>query len=165
VETPDAPVRTTAKRTRCGLSAQEELLVTELRGALNRLEQRRAEIRAREAALKALETQVMAEIVRLQQIQAAVGQRLDQTDVKADEATVQRESERRKRITQLAGILKKMKPAAAAPIIAQQSDDVSVGVLETLGERPAALIMAQLPPNVSARLARKLVAQPLSKGE
>ena len=67
------------------------------------------------------------------------------------------------RIQQLAGILKKMKPAEAAPILARQSDAVAVGALDALGSRAAGKVLAQMPAERAGILAQKLVAQPASK--
>ena len=67
------------------------------------------------------------------------------------------------RIQQLAGILKKMKPAEAAPILARQSDAVAVGALEALGSRAAGKVLAQMPAERAGVLAQKLVSQPVTK--
>lgn len=66
------------------------------------------------------------------------------------------------RVQQLAGILKKMKPAQAAPILARQTDAVAVGALEALGSRAAGKILAQMPAERASTLAQKLVNRPLS---
>ena len=69
------------------------------------------------------------------------------------------------RIQQLAGILKKMKPAEAAPILARQSDEVAVGTLEALGSRAAGKVLAQMPAERASTLAQKLVARPVAKDD
>lgn len=143
----------TAKRQQCGLTSQEELLVSELRASLARLDAKAVRITAREAALRALQTDVLAQMNELRALQGQVTDSMAARDERMAAA-------RKARIGQLAGILKKMKPAEAAPIIARQDMDVALGVLEALGNRTAGKILAQLPAKVSVRIAKSLVERP-----
>jgi len=150
----EKPPRATAERAGCKLSAQEELLVGELRSGLRKLAERELQVAAREAAVNQLVQQVRAEIARLERLQSQVGSKLT---VREDKLT----SDRGKRIAQVARILKKMKPDAAAPIIGRQSDSDAVATLEALGDRAAAKILAVMPKARAVVLARTLMSQPI----
>ncbi|MFT7623687.1 MAG: flagellar motility protein MotE (MotC chaperone) [Myxococcota bacterium] len=235
----------TATRLDCGLSAHEELLVSELRSSLERLEDRRLQVAAKEAALNNLHAQVIADLTELRRLQGNVGgqvtkvenalsqfkaehkrslfaqrdqqrrlmelkeaqskraaqthrllaerrasvnreqtiqaadlERLETGQVELTEADQEQASsektaaaaktaetkaaaDRKTRIAQLAGILKKMRPGQAAGILAKQPTDVAVGVLEALGARLSSKIMAALSPESSARLTRQLIERPV----
>ena len=153
----DEPVRATAPRVGKPLTAEEDLLASELRAALGRLEARRLEIATREAALQALEAQVQAEMTELRKLQDSIGKKLDQKDDRTGE-------DRKARIAQLARMLKKMKPDEAGRILSVTSDDLAVPTLEALGERQAGLILGAISPARAVELTRKLVATPIAKG-
>ena len=150
----EKPPRGTAERSDCGLSPQEELLVGELRARLRKLADRELRLAAREAAMAQLVLQIRAEIARLEQLQTQVGAKLA---VREDKLA----TDRGKRIAQVARILKKMKPDAAAPIIEKQSDEDAVATLEALGERSAAKILAAMPKTRAVVLARTLMSLPI----
>lgn len=58
---------------------------------------------------------------------------------------------------QMARILATMKPADAVKIMAHLSDDQVEGVLRSLGVRPAAILLAQMPVERAAALSRRLM--------
>ena len=152
-----AAARPTARRVQnCKLSADEELLVSELRAAMARLETRQLALDAREAALRALQSQIAGQMEELRSIQRGIS-----TDL--DVASQEKASARKIRIGQLAGIIKKMKPNQAAPIVARQSLGVAVAVLEQVGAKNAGRILANLPPTQAVRIAEKLVSLPVEK--
>lgn len=153
-EEAEKPPRGTAERSDCNLSPQEELLVGELRSGLRKLAERELTLAAREAAVNQLVLQVRAEIARLERLQSQVGAKLT---VREDKLT----ADRGKRIAQVARILKKMKPDAAAPIIGRQSDDDAVATLEAMGDRTAAKILAVMPKTRAVVLARVLMSRPI----
>lgn len=141
---------------RCDLSAEEQLMVSELRTRLGQLEQRRLTVIAQEAALNTLKAQVAEQLDELRAIQRAIA-----NDMDAAEQSVA--SDREARIVQLAGIIKKMKPNQAAPIIARQNLSVAVAVLDSIGARQAGKVLAVLPPEHAVRIAERLVAMPMKK--
>ena len=57
----------------CNLSVEEALLVAELRAAIEKLRERRIRLDAREAALKALQVQVLSELEQLRKTQEELG--------------------------------------------------------------------------------------------
>lgn len=153
---PDAPRPTATRSERCDLTAHEELLVSELRVGMARLEERRLVLEAREVALRALSGQVQTQIAELREIQAQVTVALNSRDSRVRD-------DRQARIQQLARILKKMKPPEAARILAQQPNDIVVPTLEALGERTAGKILAQLPQERAVAIAAALIARPMPR--
>ena len=67
------------------------------------------------------------------------------------------------RISQLAKILKKMKPEEASRIIAQTPEDIAVEALSAVGARAAGKILGKLPADKASALMKSLVEQPLRK--
>jgi flagellar motility protein MotE (MotC chaperone) len=67
------------------------------------------------------------------------------------------------RISRLAKIFESMKADAAAPVIAQLSDDVTVSILMKMKERPAAKILSEMPVSRAAAISR-LISQKVLEG-
>lgn len=63
----------------------------------------------------------------------------------------QREAEQ-KRLTRLVRLYSEMKPKAAADIMASLNDDITIAILQKLDAAQAAKILAEFPPERSARL-------------
>jgi flagellar motility protein MotE (MotC chaperone) len=68
-----------------------------------------------------------------------------------------------RRISRLAKIFESMKADAAAPVIAQLSDDVTVSILMQMKERPAAKILSEMPVTRAAAISR-LISQKVLEG-
>ncbi len=64
---------------------------------------------------------------------------------------------------QVGGILNNMKPAEAARILAYLSDSQIEGLLRSMGPRPSAAMLGQLPPERAAALSKRLLV-PAPKG-
>jgi flagellar motility protein MotE (MotC chaperone) len=138
----------------CSLTAQEELLLSEYRLTLQRLEQRRLLVEAREQALLALQRQVRTDMDRLREMQGQLIQQMDDQER-------QREADRRTRITQLARLLRGMRAAEAARILSEQPNEIAVPTLEALGDRIGGKVLAAMPTERAALLAETLIAQPV----
>jgi flagellar motility protein MotE (MotC chaperone) len=162
----------------CDLSIEEALMVAELRAAIEKLNERRLKLDAREAALKALQAQVQAELEQLRKFQKTLKTKFVKddgvrTNKKKDEAAKKAKDAkeladtkarvRRERIQQMAKMFKKMKPDEAARIIAKTKDDIAVQALVAIGERAAGKILGQLSPERASALLKILVEQPLPK--
>lgn len=171
---PMAPVA--KKVDRCALTPEEQTLFQNLRVALDRMRKRKLELDAREAMLKALMAQVRSEMESLREMQrkikakekqkAADGEP-DPEKAKKAKATKEkteelarkqkRAAERQARISELAAILKKMKPQDAANIIARADNGVANAALKIIGPRVAGQIVAKLPADRASELMTALV--------
>jgi flagellar motility protein MotE (MotC chaperone) len=58
----------------------------------------------------------------------------------------------------LVDVLKKMKPALAAQMMAEWDDLLTIGLLRRLGSRRAAPILSKMPVDMSGRLTRRIAA-------
>ena len=148
-------------------------LQANVRTDLDRLKAMRQDVEARVAAIEKYQLRIdrMRDSERrLDTLAASTAQSLEDL-AKAEKEKAASDAEQKddgqlpgwqeERVQQLAGILKKMKPAQAAPILARQTDAVAVGALEALGSRAAGKILAQMPAERASALAQKLVNRPL----
>ena len=137
----------------CDLSPAEQIVVAQLRKAIENVEARRLQLASMETALIALQQQINDDMVKLRQLQKDIASTLDKREQK-------KVDDRNKRIVQLANLLRKMRPENAANIIAVTEDQLAIATLDRLGERQASKLLEALPAARAVQLANKLLDVP-----
>jgi flagellar motility protein MotE (MotC chaperone) len=158
VPTKDAKERPIVDTRGCDLSPAEQIVVTQLRKAIENVEARRLRLASLETALITLQEQINDDMAKLRQLQKDIASTLDKREQK-------KVDDRNKRIVQLANLLRKMRPENAANIIAVTEDKLAIATLDRLGERQASKLLEALPAARAVQLANKLLDLPFTKKE
>lgn len=131
-----------------GLSPAELRILQSLGARRGQLDKREQDLSTQLALMAAAEQKLDAKIKALNGLKGEIQSLVVQADQ-------QQESE----VDRLVSVYEKMKPKAAAPIMAAMDDKVRLPVAGRMKEQALALILAQMPPAEAKALTEKLAAR------
>jgi len=132
-----------------GCSDEEILLLRDLRNRSNSLDRRGHALDERAAVLAGLETEVAAELVRLEALRAELLELLS-----GQRAALEQ------RVKKLSRMVDQMKAKDAAELLAGIDQGVALQVLQKLKPKQAGKVLGAMPPVKAQRLADKLAELP-----